>query len=327
MQEGGRDGSIWWREIAGIHDGFGVVGAWFVDNLRRNVGNGATTLLSLDIWVGNVPLWDMFRRLFKLSDTKMSSVAQMFALGWGKGGEVWKWKRRLWAWEEEMVEECRALLLTISFQGDTLNAWSWFPEPTVGYSDSGAYCILSNRTPPHDFVPSDLLWRKDVPVKVSMFVWLLFRNRLPTKGNLFRRGILSQESQLCVGGCGLAETSHLLFLGSSFFGSIWHLVRLWLGVPFCRSVTDCGPFLQFGILSGYTTSKCLFMLLIWFATSWVIWKERNDMIFHGQENAPIQLLENIKLLFFWWFKVIFAVFPYQFYTWCRSPFLCLGTGN
>jgi hypothetical protein len=40
---------------------------------------------------------------------------------------------------------------------DTLDAWSWVPDLTVGYSVSGACRLLSNRIPPHDFVPSDLL--------------------------------------------------------------------------------------------------------------------------------------------------------------------------
>jgi len=29
------------------------------------------------------------------------------------------------------------------------------------------------------------LWHKDVPLKVTLFAWRLFRNRLPTKDNLF----------------------------------------------------------------------------------------------------------------------------------------------
>ena len=37
----------------------------------------------------------------------------MFARGWSEGVEAWKWRRRLWAWEEEMVVECRNLLLTV----------------------------------------------------------------------------------------------------------------------------------------------------------------------------------------------------------------------
>jgi len=79
-----------------------------------------------------------------------------------------------------MVEECRALLLTVSLQVDILDAWSWVPYPVVGYSVSGAYRILTNPNSTHDFVPPDLLWLKDVPLKLSVLAWRLFRNRLST---------------------------------------------------------------------------------------------------------------------------------------------------
>jgi hypothetical protein len=49
------------------------------------------------------------------------------------------------------------------------------------------------------------------------------------------------------------------------------------------------------------------MNLIWLASSWVIWKEMNAKIFQAKEASPYQLLENIKLLSFWWFKDQFSL--------------------
>jgi len=36
------------------------------------------------------------------------------------------------------------------------------------------------------------------------------------------------------------------------------------------------------------------MHLISFASSWVLWNERNDMLFCGQERSLVQLLENVQ---------------------------------
>jgi len=69
------------------------------------------------------------------------------------------------------------------------------------------------------------------------------------------------------------------------------------------------------------------MHLIWFATVWVLWKERNDRIFNGKERSHYQLLEAIKLLSFWWFKAKFTVFPYCFHNWCQAPFLCAALAD
>jgi len=59
--------------------------------------------------------------------------------GWGDGGEAWKWRRRLWVWEEALVEECRHLLLNVMLQVDTEDSWMWTPDTVEGYTVSGAY--------------------------------------------------------------------------------------------------------------------------------------------------------------------------------------------
>jgi len=41
-------------------------------------------------------------------------------------------------------------------------------------------------------VPS--LWHKDVPLKVVLFAWRLFQDRLPTKDNLYRRNVLASDT-------------------------------------------------------------------------------------------------------------------------------------
>lgn len=106
-----------------------------------------------------------------------------------------------------------------------LGPWSCY-----GYSVSGAYRILNSRIPTHDVISLYLLWRQEVPLKVAVFVWRLFHNRLPTKVNLFWRGIVAHESKLCVGGCGSLEIENYLFLECNVFGTIWKLVQNWMTV-------------------------------------------------------------------------------------------------
>ena len=67
----------------------------------------------------------------------------------------------------------------------------WHLDPVAGYSVKGVYHYLSSLVQQLDNFGSELLWHKEVPVKVSLLAWCLFWNRLPTKDNLFRRGIHS----------------------------------------------------------------------------------------------------------------------------------------
>jgi hypothetical protein len=75
------------------------------------VENGVDSFFWTDPWLGEIPLSIRFLRLFKLSVNRWMTVADMFSLGWGEGGEVCCWQRRLLAWEEELVEECRVIHL------------------------------------------------------------------------------------------------------------------------------------------------------------------------------------------------------------------------
>jgi len=80
------------------------------------------------------------------------------------------------------------------------------------------------------------------------------------------------------------------------------MVRDWLGVYTADHYNIVDHFYQFGTIFGGAKSRGSLMHLVWFACVWVIWKERTDMIFYGKENYPVQFLEKIKSLTFWWFK-------------------------
>jgi len=67
----------------------------------------------------------------------------------------------------------------------------------------------------------DVVWHKNVPLKVSICVWRLLRNRWPTKDNLVRRGIIPIDAQLCVSGCGNNETTDHLLIHCAIFGVLW----------------------------------------------------------------------------------------------------------
>jgi hypothetical protein len=123
-----------------------------------------------------------------LSEYQQMTVIDMFALGRGEGGEVWKWRQRLLAWEKEMVCKCRTLLLVMTLHDDLEDSWLWTPHLGVGYIVRGLCRLL---------------------LKVSVFAWQFFWNRLPTKDDLFRRAIIPHDSLLCVSGCGNLKLSKL----------------------------------------------------------------------------------------------------------------------
>jgi hypothetical protein len=112
-------GSIWWCALNQIRMGVGLTDPrWWEDNIIKKVGDGRSTLFWLDPWWEDCPLARSFGRLYELAENKLVTVSEMFVLGWGVGGEAWKWQRRLLAWEEELVVECVARVSSCFFAGE-----------------------------------------------------------------------------------------------------------------------------------------------------------------------------------------------------------------
>nr|GEV01965.1 RNA-directed DNA polymerase, eukaryota [Tanacetum cinerariifolium]GEV02301.1 RNA-directed DNA polymerase, eukaryota [Tanacetum cinerariifolium] len=192
-----RDNSLWCRFISAVHgpsfrsslwrtitSEFSVLKAQGVDLLSRclkRVGNGLSTQFWYDPWIGNVKLCNEFPRLFALELNKSISVAEKL---------------------QHSVE--------ISFR-----------RPVRGGSESAQLELLSDLLEVKDvrcmlddfFLPRDEVatrWLPHLPIKLNVFAWRLYLDRLPTKSNLIRRGI--QVSSPCPNCNSFDEdVSHIFF--------------------------------------------------------------------------------------------------------------------
>ncbi|GAU43105.1 hypothetical protein TSUD_373000 [Trifolium subterraneum] len=155
---------LWFRVLTARYGG-----GWFGESVVRKAGDGVGTFFWTDNWLDGIPLCEGFQRLFDLTINKSSTVAGCFSLGWGPVGAAWVWWRQLWAWEEEMLGECKTLLHNFVLQDQSLDVWHWRPDPIREYSVREAYQILTS----HQSMPladvEDLIWHKQVPLKVSIF--------------------------------------------------------------------------------------------------------------------------------------------------------------
>jgi hypothetical protein len=92
-----------------------------------------------------------------------------------------------------MVRECQTLLHPVTLQVESPDRWEWWSDPGTGYSVYDAYQILTSQDTVTVEAAEDLLWHKQVPLKVFIFAWRLMRDRLPTKTNMVARGIISLD--------------------------------------------------------------------------------------------------------------------------------------
>jgi len=170
------------------------------------------------------------------------------------------------------------------------------------------------------------LWNKQVALKVVLIAWRLFRDRLPTKDNLLRRGVIPFDSWLCVAGCNSVETSTHLFLHCSTFGMVWQFLLRWLGFSTTLPLGVVDHFNQFSFDGGNVKARGAILQVIWFATTWEIWKERNNMVFNGKDSSIPQVVDKIKSLAYKWLKEKYPSLPFNYHAWWLRPLTILGIG-
>jgi hypothetical protein len=225
--------------ICAMKEGRGTDGgSWFDTNIRRVVGDERQTFFWTDNWLDGVPLNIRFSCLYELSVHKDCLVEEMARLGWMVGGNGWVWRRLLMAWEEDSVRECASLLNNVILQENIHDQWRWLLGSIHGYSVSETYRFLTDT---YDQVAVGILndvWHKLIPTKVSLFVWRLLQDRIPTKSNLVRRHVLQPIDNLCVvrsvwismsvDWCSLCFSR----LGNGSFLSVYSLVGFTIFFPF-----------------------------------------------------------------------------------------------
>jgi len=172
------------------------------------------------------------------------------------------WRRRLRVWEEEILEECRQLFNGVVLQSDTSDRRQWDSDSDCGYTVRGVYQQLTTQAEPPDVTVGDLIWHKQVPLKVSIFAWRLLRDRLPTKNRLLRRGVINGDVIMCVSGCGMAESAPHLFIHCATFGTLWHLIRSWIGMSSVDPLNIDDHFIQFTHSTGHSKTRQSFLQLI-----------------------------------------------------------------
>jgi len=225
-----------------------------------------------------------------------------------------------------MLGECVTLLCSVSLQSNVTDSWRWLLDPIGGYSVRGAYQLLTSQDNAHVETAADLIWNKQVPLKVSILAWRLLRDRLPTKLNLLDHDIISADDTVCLAECGHVETTQHLILSCNYYDSLWQAVRSWHGLLGLNPQSISDHFYQFIHSSYGLPARRSFLQLVWLLCVWIIWNDCHSRLFKNIENSISQLLDKVKHHSFWWLKARNANFVYGFSRWWTNPLLYLGIG-
>jgi hypothetical protein len=278
---------------------------------------GASTLFWSQRWVGESTLEQSFPRLFSLSVDKEAKIRDLAVIG--DENIVWNlnWRRVLFVWEEILVHDLRVFLRHVKLSVGT-DFWWWKADSDGFFSVKSAYFLLfSEVSGAVEFVGRanpvfERIWKSPALSKLIAFSWQLLHNRIPTKDNLARRGILRGDVPgSCVVCTGSLETVSHLFLHCDFAFSIWLDVFRWLGVSV---VMPADLSTLFGYFVGLARSKKARrgFMLVWHTTLWQIWRSRKEVIFNNKVMNAADCVEEIKVLSWKWSAHKLKILPCLF---------------
>jgi len=119
----------------------------------------------------------------------------------------------------------------------------------------------------------------------------------------------------------------IYFYTCNIFGDVWHLIHHWLGVCSVLPYDPVEYLIQFRSVGGNCSMvRQLILHLIWFATKWKIWKERNSRLFNDKVCPTHQIVDKIKYLSFMWLKAKLPNLAVNYHGWWLNPATMLGIG-
>jgi zinc-binding in reverse transcriptase len=268
-----------WKSLQKLDDFVNV-------SMQMDIGNGKRTRFWLDNWKGNILRWE-YGVLFTFVRDINISVAD----SWKNNNWVLYLKEPLSQQALQQKESLiRALPQMIFTPPNDQPIWRW--DTTSRYSVKSCYTAIKEGP----FIASniEIIWKLNIPTRVTIFIWLLLQDRLLTYDNLIKRGwCIPNMCYMCRSSI---ENATHLFSKCTYIAE----VRGILTVINAATMTITSEFRQGQyantILKG--GSKQLNKLQI--TLCFVIWRERCARIFRQQSKNQQQLAMEVMQEFKSW---------------------------
>ncbi|GKV05619.1 hypothetical protein SLEP1_g17606 [Rubroshorea leprosula] len=324
LRKENNSGTKWWRDICRVNTIAGEKRGWIADGFNLKVGEGVSTKFWWDNWRGEGCLANKYPRLYSLSTGKDDKFPQMGE--WLNGKWEWnlQWRRNLFSWETQQAGDLQKDIQDIRLIRGKPDLWEWAHSKDGTYSTNSAYQILTRetRTEQHGMELQNV-WNKLIPNKISAFSWQLLQDKIPTKLNLHKRGIIPTLEDCKCALCGReAENTSHLFIHCNFAWHLWNACFKWWGFIHVLD-KDCWKVFQ-QLPNPLSRAKwkegweC-----IWFGIVWSLWLARNEKIFREKEPDRRRLLELVQIRTFRWLKSRDGGCVFSLSDWLHNPTDCL----
>jgi hypothetical protein len=201
--------SQFWQGLAKAKD-------WYERGTRWKVGNGKKIRFWHAVWLDGCPLKLRFPRLFRICRQQDWSVADFKEVSWELD-----LRRRVGIEEVAEWNELQESLDLIEVVDDKNDEVMWALESSRKFSAKSLYKLIKDSgTVDHRMTE---LWKMKLPLKIKIFIWMLWHNRVLTGEQMKIRK--SKKSERCKY-CGKLETRNHLFFNCNIAQVIWVWVSI-----------------------------------------------------------------------------------------------------
>ena len=156
--------------------------------LVYDVGDGTRVKFWKHVWCGDCTLQEAFPKLYCISRSKDSSVAEI--MGWSARRFYWnvQFRRPPQDWEEEAFDRFMGLVYSSTMRGFSPDKVCWKPARNRDFEVRG--CYGSFYTPIVVSFPWRMIWQSKVPPRVAFFPWSASLGKILTTDNFHKRCVI-----------------------------------------------------------------------------------------------------------------------------------------
>ncbi|GJT21332.1 RNA-directed DNA polymerase, eukaryota [Tanacetum coccineum] len=157
-----------------------------------------------------------------------------------------------------------------------------------------------------------------IPIKVNIFAWKVSLDRLPTRSNLARRGVLVPSSSCLICNVSDEDLAHLLFRCDLAI-EVTRLVYIWWNLVWITLDSYISWLSWIKALRMNSRSKSV-LEGVFYTAWWSIWSYRNQILFSAKNPWKEVLFDDIVMRSFTW-CIARSKNTFRWDSWLQHPYL------
>ncbi|XP_071692610.1 uncharacterized protein [Rutidosis leptorrhynchoides] len=306
-----------WKDVIKIGKDLDKYGISLNNSFVRCVGEGRDILFWEDTWAGDQCFKDKFSRLYRLEENKHVMVNER--VSWSNTGASvgWRWIRpprgRNMGDIAEMVQTINGVV-----RGENgRDFWKWVFNRDGYYITKVMAEIIDDKVLGGNSYGLETERNKLLPQSIEIFVWRAKRRRLPVRKELDNRGIDLHTVRCPMCDEDVESLDHALVL-CKFSFEVWENIHRWWGLTSLASTCVNDIFNGSAFSSMGHHRKILWQAVEW-VTGYLLWKNRNQKVFHNTSRSTATLINDIQVKSFEWISKRAKRYNLQWHQWLINP--------